>query len=90
MGQEGIQGIELTVEWFKENIGDIFIPLYVGTAFYSIFVTGLLYYVLNRWWVQSVHKEKSEKKEEKRIRKKQLKQEKAAKKKEAKASKRSL
>ena len=61
LGQEGIHDIELTVDWFKANLGDIFIPLYVGTAFYSIIVTGIIYLILNRWWVHSVQIEKEEK-----------------------------
>jgi uncharacterized protein (DUF2062 family) len=61
LGQEGIQDIELTVEWFKTNIGDIFLPLYVGTAFYSIVVTGIIYLILNRLWVRSVKSEKEKK-----------------------------
>ena len=61
LGQEGIQDIEMTVTWFKANLGDIFLPLYVGTAFYSIVVTGIIYVVLNRLWVYSVNSEKEEK-----------------------------
>jgi len=61
LGQEGIQNIELTMDWFKNNIGDIFIPLYVGTAFYSIVVSGLIYVGLNRLWIHSVKKEKAQK-----------------------------
>ena len=61
LGQEGIQNIELTLEWFKTNIGDIFVPLYVGTAFYSIVITGVIYLLLNRLWVYSVKSEKEEK-----------------------------
>jgi len=67
LGQEGIQNIELTLDWFKENIGDIFIPLYVGTAFYSIVVTGIIYLVLNRLWVNSVQSEKEERARYKRL-----------------------
>lgn len=61
LGQEGIGNIELTMEWFKSNLGDIFLPLYTGTAFYSIVVTGIIYLVMNRLWVHSVHSEKEEK-----------------------------
>ena len=61
LGQEGIHDIELTMEWFKTNIGDIFVPLYVGTAFYSIIVTGIIYLILNRLWVRSVKNEKEAK-----------------------------
>ena len=61
LGQEGIQNIELTVEWFKTNIGDIFLPLYLGASFYSVVVTGFIYLILNRLWVHSVKNEKEEK-----------------------------
>jgi len=61
LGQEGIDTIELTMEWFKTNISDIFVPLYVGTAFYSIVVTGIMYVLLNRLWIHSVKNEKEEK-----------------------------
>ncbi len=64
LGQEGIDDIELTMEWFSANIGDIFIPLYVGTAFYSVIVTGSIYFLLNRLWIRSVHHEKKERKNE--------------------------
>jgi len=69
LGQEGIQGIKLTMEWFKENIGDIFIPLYVGTSFYSIVVTGIVYLVLNKLWVTSVKSEKHYKEKKRREKK---------------------
>lgn len=62
--KENIENIELTVEWFSANIGDIFIPLYVGTAFYSIIVSSLIYILLNRLWITSVNKEREEKKKE--------------------------
>ncbi|SFZ98084.1 hypothetical protein MNB_SV-5-1181 [hydrothermal vent metagenome] len=61
LGQDGIKNIELTMEWFKTNIGDIFIPLYVGTAFYSIVVTSIIYLLLNQLWVHSVKSEKEKK-----------------------------
>ena len=69
LGQEGIHDVELTVEWFQNNIGDIFIPLYTGTAFYSIIVTGIVYLVLNRLWIVSVQSEKHLKEKERRERK---------------------
>ncbi|MGB5506909.1 MAG: DUF2062 domain-containing protein [Sulfurovum sp.] len=63
LGREGIEDIELTMSWFTENFDDILVPLYVGTAFYSIVVTGIVYVVLNRLWVNSVHSEKKERKD---------------------------
>ena len=62
LGKEGIDNIELTMEWFSTNIGDIFVPLYVGTAFYSIVVTTGIYFLLNYLWIRSVHSEKHERK----------------------------
>jgi len=61
LGQEGVAGIELTMEWFKNNLSDIFVPLYVGTSFYSIVVTGIIYMVLNAMWIHSVKSEKRDK-----------------------------
>jgi len=66
LGREGIEDIELTMSWFTENFDDILVPLYVGTAFYSIVVTGIIYVVLNRLWVRSVHSEKKERKHKRR------------------------
>ncbi|TNF45059.1 MAG: DUF2062 domain-containing protein [Epsilonproteobacteria bacterium] len=63
LGREGIEDIELTMSWFTENFDDILVPLYVGTSFYSIVVTGIVYVVLNRLWVSSVHSEKKERKD---------------------------
>ena len=62
LGREGIEGIELTMEWFTENFDDILVPLYVGTAFYSIVVSSIIYVLLNRLWIRSVHSEKHERK----------------------------
>ena len=62
LGQEGIANIELTMEWFSANIGDIFVPLYVGTAFYSIVVSTIVYFALNWLWIHSVKSERDERK----------------------------
>ncbi|MEY3001939.1 MAG: hypothetical protein RLZZ428_314 [Pseudomonadota bacterium] len=60
LGQQGVENVELTMEWFSTNFEQILLPLYVGTAFYSIVVTGAIYFLINRLWVQSVHREKHE------------------------------
>ncbi|MEY3090906.1 MAG: hypothetical protein RL113_1222 [Pseudomonadota bacterium] len=60
LGREGIANIELTMEWFSANLEQILLPLYVGTAFYSVVVTGGIYFLINHLWVQSVHREKRE------------------------------
>ena len=50
--------VEMTIEWFNNNIGNIFIPLYAGTAFYSITLSPLAYYLVNHFWRSSVKKNK--------------------------------
>ncbi|MFC2074339.1 DUF2062 domain-containing protein [Campylobacterota bacterium] len=57
--QEGVHDMQMTLEWFTENIGDIFIPLYVGTLFYSILFSVGGYYLVNFLWIASVKKEKN-------------------------------
>jgi len=62
LGQEGLDEIELTMEWFSENFDQILIPLYVGTSFYSVIVSTLIYFLVNWLWIKSVHEEKRERK----------------------------
>ena len=62
LGREGVKDIELTMEWFSEHLGDIFVPLYVGTAFYSIVVSYIIYLLINYLWIRSVRQEKKDKK----------------------------
>jgi uncharacterized protein (DUF2062 family) len=66
LGLEGCRDIELTMDWFKDNWDTIVIPLYTGTAFYSIVVSSLIYVLINRLWIASVKKEKSEKEEKRK------------------------
>jgi len=60
LGREGIESIEMTVEWFQENLENIFVPLYVGAAFYSIVVSSVVYFLINQLWIFSVKQEKEE------------------------------
>jgi len=62
LGREGLENIELTMKWFSEHWDDILVPLYTGTAFYSIVVSTLIYFLLNWLWIKSVQREKREKK----------------------------
>jgi len=48
----------MTIHWFENHIGAIFIPLYVGTFFYATILSSLTYYAVNWLWIKSVHKEK--------------------------------
>ena len=62
LGKEGVCDIELTMKWFTDNIENIFIPLYVGTAFYSVVLSLAGYYLINWLWIVSVEREKNKKK----------------------------
>lgn len=53
-----IAPVEMTLEWFSENISKIFIPLYVGTAFYSVVGSTLGYYLVNHFWRSSVERDR--------------------------------
>ncbi|MDD3477016.1 MAG: DUF2062 domain-containing protein [Sulfurimonas sp.] len=55
--------VEMTLEWFSQNIGNIFVPLYVGTAFYSVFGSLLGYYLVNHFWRSSVKKDNKSRKD---------------------------
>ena len=57
LGSE-VEPVEMTLEWFSENMADIFIPLYTGTLFYSLFGSLLAYWAVNHFWKNSVHKDK--------------------------------
>lgn len=52
------QDVALTVEWFSENLGDIFIPLYLGAIILSIVGGFLGYWAVNHFWKSSVHRDK--------------------------------
>jgi len=60
LGLEGVDDIELTLQWFTEHFDQILLPLYVGTSFYSVIVSTLVYFLLNWLWIKSVHEEKQE------------------------------
>ena len=57
LGHEGIDNIELTMQWFQDNWDAIVLPLYVGTAFYSTVVSYLIYLLLNWLWKRSARRE---------------------------------
>lgn len=63
LGREGLEDIQLTMEWFSEHFDEILLPLYVGTSFYSVIVSTLVYLLVNWLWIKSVHEEKRERQE---------------------------
>jgi uncharacterized protein (DUF2062 family) len=66
LGSE-VAPVELTLEWFSENIDDIFVPLYVGTIFYSVFGSLFAYFTVNYLWKLSVNKEKKQRKDKNKL-----------------------
>ena len=73
LGKEGLSDVELTMDWFAKNWDAIIVPLYLGTAFYSIVVSSIIYVVLNWLWITSVKSEREERKKnslKKRVKKK--------------------
>jgi uncharacterized protein (DUF2062 family) len=63
---EGIKdanfNFDFSISWFKENWSNFLYPLYVGTIPYSIGVSSLMYFSINKLWIDSVKKEKSHRK----------------------------
>lgn len=62
MGNEGLDNIELTLDCFSMNWDKIITPLYVGTIPYSLGVSTIIYFLINKLWIDSVKKEKSHRK----------------------------
>ncbi len=56
LGREGLPDIELTLEWFQNHWDDIVVPLYIGTIPYSVGVSLLVYWVVDRLWIHSVQR----------------------------------
>ncbi len=57
LGSE-IAPVEMTLDWFSENLDNIFIPLYTGTLFYSLVMASSAYWAVNHFWRGSVHRDK--------------------------------
>lgn len=58
LGREGLEGIEMTLDWFSNNWDNILLPLYIGTVPYSMGVSLLIYAIINRLWINSVRNAK--------------------------------
>ena len=52
------QPVELTLEWFSNNMDNIFIPLYFGTLIFSVVGSIAAYWIVNHFWKSSVQREK--------------------------------
>ncbi|MBE0491287.1 MAG: DUF2062 domain-containing protein [Sulfurospirillum sp.] len=58
--------VELSIHWFKQNLGLIFIPLYFGTAVYAIGFSLIVYFGVDWLWIHSVKQEKQAKDNQRR------------------------
>lgn len=59
-----ITEVEITIEWFQNNLSKIIFPLYVGALVYSITLSFIIYYLINHLWIKSVHKDRKENKQQ--------------------------
>ena len=59
LGNESLNNIELTLDWFSNHWDKIIIPLYIGTIPYAIGVSSIIYFLINKLWIDSVKNEKS-------------------------------
>ncbi|WP_353662023.1 DUF2062 domain-containing protein [Hydrogenimonas sp. SS33] len=64
LGIEPLHDLQISVEWFQNRLGDIFLPLYAGTFFYAFTIAPAAYFLSNWLWVRSVRKERNAKKAE--------------------------
>lgn len=59
--REGVENLELSIEWFQNNLDNIFIPLYFGAFISAIVLSLTARYLIMHLWKKSVHKEKFDK-----------------------------
>ncbi len=52
--------IEMNMEWFSDNLADIFLPLFTGALFYSVTLSVMAYYAINWLWIHSVNRDKKQ------------------------------
>lgn len=57
LGSEPLE-VQMTIEWFSDNINNIFIDLYTGTLFYAVICSFSAYWLVNHLWKSSVHRDK--------------------------------
>ena len=60
--ENGLPDIELTLSWFENHLGDIVVPLYIGTIAYSLFGSLIVYLLINIFWIRSIEEYKRLKK----------------------------
>jgi len=53
-----VSSVDMSLDWFSRNFENIFVPLYLGAAIYSIAFSSISFYLINHSWKRSVHKNK--------------------------------
>lgn len=53
------ESVMLTLEWFTQNLSKIFLPLYTGALFYSMFFSLISYHLVNYLWRTATKKKKT-------------------------------
>lgn len=61
LGNESLENIELSLDWFSNHWDKIITPLYVGTIPYSLGVSTIVYLIINKLWIDSVKQDKLDK-----------------------------
>ncbi|MDB2405650.1 DUF2062 domain-containing protein [Arcobacteraceae bacterium] len=51
--------VQLTLEWFNQNLKNIMIQLYFGAFVYSLISSLLAYYIINTYWKSYPYKNKN-------------------------------
>lgn len=60
LGLSGVENFDLSMDWVVSNFDKIILPLYVGTSFYSIVVSFLIYVAVNLIWIKIVKRKRKE------------------------------
>jgi len=62
LGNPSLDNINLSLDWFSQNWDKIITPLYVGTIPYSVGVSILIYFFINKLWIDAIKEEKIKRK----------------------------
>ena len=69
LGRESIEGIELTITWFRSHWSQLATSMYVGAFVVATVFNYLIYLMINWLWMRSVKHEKHQKESQRRLRK---------------------
>jgi len=53
-----VQNVQMSIEWFQQNLTKIVYPLYFGALFYAILISSFAYYFVIYLWEKSVYEER--------------------------------